>query len=67
MKINEYVAMSNAFEKAFPFMINRLIDAGIVTGEFPTHDKIVEAEDACWNELCISFEAAGLSFDRIPE
>jgi hypothetical protein len=48
-------------------MINRLIDAGIVTGEFPTQEKIVEAEDACWNELCIAFEAAGLSFNRTPE
>ena len=67
MQFNEHTAMSNAFERAFPFMINRLIDAGIVTGEFPTQEKIVEAEDACWNELCIAFEAAGLSFNRTPE
>ena len=67
MKLNEYVAMSNAFESAFRPMLNRLIDAGILTGDFPPEERIVEAEDQCWNELCIAFEQAGLSFEHPPE
>lgn len=67
MQFNEYTLMSNAFESAFRAMLNRLIDTEIITGEFPSEDKIAIAEDQCWNELCIAFAEAGLSFDRTPE
>lgn len=66
MQFNEYTIMSNAFESAFRAMLNRLIDAEIITG-YPTEEKIANAEDQCWNELCVAFEQAGLSFNRTPE
>lgn len=67
MRMNEYVAVSNAFRSAFRSMLNRLIDADIITGEFPSEDRIEVAEDQCWNELCLAFEEAGLHFDQVPE
>lgn len=67
MRMNEYVAVSNAFESAFRAMLNRLIDLEIIKGEYPTEEKIAAAEDQCWNELCLAFEEAGLHFDQVPE
>lgn len=66
MRINEYALMRAVFEMAFKSMINRLIDADLIRS-YPDETAIAQAEDRCWNELCVAMSELGVEFESGDE
>lgn len=60
MKVNEYKVLRTAFEQAFPFMLNRLSDAGAT---MPEGVDAAMAEDQCWCEFSLMLDEMGVELE----
>jgi len=66
MKISEYTLLEDAFHRSFGFMLNRLADAGYITGDphSPTRERFRDtAEDRCFNEFMCALEGGGVQLE----
>jgi hypothetical protein len=61
MKISEYRILEQAFENSFGFMLNRILDLGLLKGD-PHGDKALRdrAEEQAFNEFVIALEEMGV-------
>lgn len=62
MRISEATILQDAFEAAFPFMLNRMADAGYDVEGMRKDEYLVER---CWGEFLIALEEIGVRLEDI--
>ena len=61
MRMNEHKVLSVAFEQAFPFMLNRMADAGVLKD--PDPEQTAYLSEQCWNELTAMLDEMGVMLE----
>jgi hypothetical protein len=62
MKISEYTLLEDAFEAAFPFMLNRMEEILDTTIK---RDNLTHASERCFSEFIIALEEIGVVLQDI--
>ena len=67
MIISEYTLLEDAFEAAFPFMLNRLSDVGIIKGDPHSAELCFARDEACercFTEFITALEEIGVELEN---